>query len=492
MNCVARRQPPWHKRENEAMAQTVILSHPRLGQCRIERVEGMNWIIRVDGEDCLRRVPVARRSEFSVIESQEPTVGDSAQRAQPEPAAARAPSDKIRAKRMFESMRTGLPPAPGDLRRLAVGVDSLDSEVARFLEEVPEHGAVRIIRGGYGHGKSVSLRLLEEDALEMGFLVAHTEIDASENQLNKPHHVYRDLMSNLRIPAAEADGVRGLARLVQKVLYARPYVENWVIAHRHWLEQMIECEPLAWLLSDYRLVDKPQLLGLLAGDTNVRAQDARAAHMVPGKPQDWPHFTAGTQGDFASYVISGLSKLARLLGYKGLIVIIDEMEKWQDLNWRQQTQAGNLIGGLIWAATGKEGDRFRGSYRRPNPSQPDGLTHSLRCGGYPFTTDTPCHLGLVIAMTPRGTGGPEELWRQFGPLEILDLPVFTTAHLHGYLARVAPDYRATYDLPQPDLPALGRAAINAWKDRGDGSARTAVQSVIQSLDAWRASLNQSS
>ena len=474
------------------MAQSVILSHPRLGLCRIERVEVMDWIIRVDGEDCLRRVPVSRRSEFSVVESQVPAAVAPA----PQPPAQSPPpkttSDKIRAKRMFESMRTGLPPAPGDLRRLAVGVESLDTEVARFLEEVPLHGAVRIIRGGYGHGKSVSLRLLEEEALVKGFLVAHTEIDASENQLNKPHHVYRELMRNLRIPAAEVDGVRGLAHLVQKVLYARPYVENWVIAHRHWLEQMIECEPLAWLLSDYRLVDKPQLLGLLAGDTNVRAQDARAAHMVPGKPQDWPHFTAGTQGDFASYVISGLSKLARLLGYKGLIVIIDEMEKWQDLNWRQQTQAGNLIGGLIWAATGKEGNRFRGSYRRPNPSQPDALTHSMRCGGYPFTTDTPCHLGLVIAMTPRGNEGPEELWRQFGPREIFDLPVFTNDHLRAYLARVAIDYCATYDLPEPDLTALGQKAINAWVARGDGSARSAVQSVIEALDARRAYLDQSS
>ena len=476
----------------EQSATPVILSHPRLGLCRRERVEGMSWIIRVDGEDCLRRVPVSRLSEFSVVASEEPTAAATTRQEPEEPPVAKTTSDKIRAKRMFESMRTGLPPASGDLRRLAVGVESLDSEVARLLDEVSVHGAVRIIRGGYGHGKSVSLRLLEEDALGKGFLVARTEIDASENQLNKPHHVYRDLMHHLRIPNCQEQGALGLARLLSPIIYERRHEDTSATQTRRWLEQRIECSPLAWLLSDTRILEKPELTGILAGDPNTPVQAARRAHILQGTAQDWPHFTAGTQGDFASYVISGLGKLARLLGYQGVLVVIDEMEKWQDLNWRQQTQAGNLIGGLIWAATGKEGNRFRGSYRRPNPSQPDALTHSLRSQGFPFTTDTPCHLGLVIAMTPRGTEGPEELWGQFGPVEIFDLPTFTPAHLLAYLSGVAGDYRATYDLPSPDIAALGKKAINAWMARGDGSARSAVQSVIEALDVWRASRDQPS
>ena len=71
-------------------------------------------------------------------------------------------------------------------------------------------------------------------------------------------------------------------------------------------------------------------------------------------------------------------------------------------------------------------------------------------------------------------------------------PPTHAAHLRAYLGRVAIDYRATYDLPEPDLAALGRQAIDAWRARGDGSARSAVQSVIEALDAWRASLNQPS
>jgi len=399
-------------------------------------------------------------------------------------------ADKNRLRRMFEAIRNGLPPAEGDLRHLAVGVDSFEADVTRFLEEVsPGQGAVRIIRGVYGQGKSFSLRLLQSDALETEFLVARTEIDASENQLNKPHHVYRDLMRNLRIPNSTEHGVVGLAKLVHSHLYARRHQDTSASQTRRYLEQMIECGPLAWLLSDLRLLENPELLGLLAADPNFPAHVARKTHILPGAPYDWPHFTAGTQGDFASYVMSGIGKLAKLLGFKGLIVIIDEMEKWQDLNWRAQTQAGNLVGGFIWAATAKYGDRHRASYSRPNLSQPEALAHSLRCGGYPFTTETPCHLGLVIAMTPRGDDGPEEIWRQYGPLEIFDVHSFTTFDVRAYLSRVAPDYCAAYDLSDPDITTLGGKAVASWAARGDGSARSAVQSVVAALDAWRASLD---
>lgn len=483
----------------------VVLRHPRLGECRLEGVEGMNWLIR-DAANRLLRIPVSRRGEFVAVSPSTPSVVGTAMRGTDRSvqsdqavvggtvvdtnASPKASTDKVRLRRMFEAIRTGLPPNESDLQHLAIGVEPFEADVSRFLEEVnPGNGAVRIIRGAYGQGKSFSLRLLQSHALEKGFLVARTEIDASENQLNKPNHVYRDLMRNLRIPGSAEQGPTGLAKLVYSHLYARRQEDISATESRRYLEQHIECWPLAWLFSDLRLIEKPELLGLLGADPNCPASVCRKAHIVPGRPQDWPHFTAGTQGDFASYVLSGISKLSRLLGFQGLIVIIDEMEKWQDLNWRAQTQAGNLVGGLIWAATGKEGNRQRGSYYRPNPSQPLALSHSLRCGGYPFTTDTPCQMGLVIAMTPRGAEGPEEMWRHYGPLEIFDLLSFTTADVRAYLARVAPDFCAAYDLTDPDIGALGRIAVQSWAARGDGSARSAVQSVVEALDAWRSSLN---
>ena len=156
------------------------------------------------------------------------------------------------------------------------------------------------------------------------------------------------------------------------------------------------------------------------------------------------------------------------------------MEKWQDLNWKAQSQAGNLLGGLIWGATADEGERSPGH-------EPERLQHSGRCGGWPFTTNQRCHLGVAIALTPRGDLGPEREWADYGPLEEVDLPQVTPATLRTYVAKIVPLYAQAYSLPEAavSISTIAQDAIQAWRQQGDGSMRTAVVSVIQVLDCWR-------
>jgi hypothetical protein len=229
------------------------------------------------------------------------------------------------------------------------------------------------------------------------------------------------------------------------------------------------------------LPSKPLLVGLLGCEPGIQPSWGRAAHRDQGQPKDWPAFRAGTQGDFASYVLSGIGRLAQLLGCKGLLLILDEMEKWQDLNWRAQSQAGNLLGGLIWGATAEEGERSLGQ-------EPLRLRHSGICGGYPFTTDQRCHLGVAIAITPRGDLGPEREWAENGPLLEVDLPQITHTTLTAYVHKVVPLYAQAYNLPAPAISGIAQKAIQAWRQQGDGSMRTAVVSVIQVLDSWRATV----
>ena len=115
------------------------------------------------------------------------------------------------------------------------------------------------------------------------------------------------------------------------------------------------CRPLSRLLSDSGLMNKPTLLNLWNCDPSVSSPRGRAAHVWTPPPHFWPAFSAATQGDFASFLLSGLGRLARVLGFKGLLIIMDEMERWQDLNWAEQSKAGNLLGGLIWGATARQG-----------------------------------------------------------------------------------------------------------------------------------------
>lgn len=481
----------------------IDLEHPIYGPCRLLRVEGMNWVIEVARTHTQLRIPITRRSEFLVVESKSPTTRPSEAPARivetvtgAVQGSAVLPYDKLRLRKAIESLRNGLPPVSVEAHTLAVGLEDLKNRVDGFLAEVANNGgAVDVVRGAYGQGKSLSLNLAAELALQKGFWVAHTEVDATERRLDRPSNIYRSLMQSLRIPGGRARGVSELAAKVSSFTRRRAGVDgNHYLANlkstRAWLEREVECPPLAWLLSDPDLVNKEELCGLLEGDAGRSIAQARGQHIIPGSTRDWPKFSAGSQGDFACFLLSGLGRLSRLLGDNGLVVILDEMEKWEDLSWSQQTRAGNLIGGLIWGATEQYGRRERSTWQHKNVHQPEALQHSGRAGGFPFTTLRRSHLGLVIALTPRGDEGPEALWGQFGPIKIFDLPEFTQGKFNTYIATASAHYAAAYGLPGPDIHYVSSRAHSLWREFGDGSTRTAVRAAIQALDEWRDSLGR--
>lgn len=476
----------------------VGLDHPLLGDCRLLRVEGMNWVVEVNGTGTQLRIPVTRRPEFTLRDGQQ---------AAPEPAAAAQGSGssdgkaslgapQMRLRRAIESLRNGLPPAGAEAHKLTVGFEKLEGKVRELLHQVDnEGGAVKTVRGGYGHGKTLALNLAADLAVESGFWVVQTEVDASEIRLDKPRNVYRSLLRSLRIPGAHHRGTGELAARVQALtkkmvgVDANHYYPN-IRGVQRWLEEKLGCPPLAWLFCDPEFANKEKLRGLLEGDHGWSIGDCRNRHIFPGDTRDWPAFSAGTQGDFACFLLSGIGRLAKLLGDRGLVIFLDEMEKWQDLSWTQQTRAGNLIGGLIWGATERVGRRERSTLQRKNIYQPEKLEHSGRAGGFPFTTLSRSHVGLVIALTPRGYEGPEELWKQFGPVDIFDLPEFTEERFRTYVGGVGAYYAAAYELPAPDVTKIFCRARSLWREVGDEATRSAVRATIQALDEWRESPGQ--
>lgn len=391
-------------------------------------------------------------------------------------------AEKRRLRRVFESLRNGLSPINVDSRPFAVGIEAVQRKVDNLLMDVAaEGGRSVVIRGAYGQGKTFCLQLLKQMALESGYIVASTEIDSNENRLDKPHCIYRSLMQQLVFPDEGGNGALGLAKRtvdrLSRCLFTKPVGMRYEHSAHPFLVSEVQCRPLAWLLSDPDLLQKENLLRLLAGEP---AQTSYA----------WPRFMWGTQGDLASNLLSGIGCLSRFLGYRGLIVILDEMEKWQNLDWKEQARAGNLLGGLIWASSAEDGHRScrKCSWNKRwfgDCDHSPRLDHSRVQGGFPFTTEKRCSLGLAIAMTPRDGESPENTWSEYGVLEIVDLPSFTTAHLKSYVQRVFPDYCRAYDLAMPMPSELPAAAVQSWRFNGDGSTRTAIQAVMTTLDRWR-------
>lgn len=400
-------------------------------------------------------------------------------------------------RRVIRSLRTGLTPTEAAARYFAIGIDDTTRHIKDFLNAVKiDGGEAMVIRGAYGQGKTFTLQLLEEMATNAGYMVVSSEIDATENRLDKPHHVYASMMRNLKLPGQQT---LGLDAFVQHATSALSDFKSNATGARdaaferyQWLLDQLDCKPLCWLLSDRDFARKSALLKLLAGDTDVSPAYARMLHVCGGKERTWPRFRYGTQGDFGSYLLSGLGLLSRLLGFNGLIVIMDEMEKWQDLNWFQQSRAGNFLGGLIWSATAETGRRscaqsesYYGRVIWANCDHPRKLGHSGWAGGYPFTTGQRCHLGVAIAMTPRGESGPETSWKEYGKFSTIDLPEFDQQALQQYLARIGPLYTRAFGIDD-EIPAqVYDDAIRRWRLRGDRSARSAVTSILEALDCWQ-------
>ncbi len=468
--------------------------HPDLGPCDILRIEGTDWVIKAVNTGKVYRVPPAQRVRFSTGQPAASTPAQQDVPAASPPAAPHAPPgtppDVRTLRRVIESLRNGLPPLERHGRSLAVGFNHTLTALNAFFDKVDKSGGdVIVVRGAYGQGKSFTLRVLQEMALEAGFMVAHTEIDASEIQLHKPYLVYGDLMRHLRLPGHASPGVASLAEKIAEIVRSRYHAagNRWYVGRaQEWLLKELECKSLAWLLSDPHLDQKEELLGLLICDRSLCVTLARRSHITPCIPRTWPGFNAGTQGDFAGFLLSGLGRLARLLGHRGLIIVMDEMERWQDLNWPQQTRAGNLLGGLIWAATAQNGTRSE-------EDRPATLKHSLRCGGYPFTTPSRCHLGLAIAMTPCGADGPESLWGGYGPLTVHDLKSFSRQQVADYCTILAPTYAAAYQLPAPSdgvLDPIRKQAILTWQQQGIATARSVVQAAVKAFDDWKDNVAQ--
>lgn len=454
------------------------LRHAQLGLCELVRVEATDWIVRVESTGILFRVPSEVRSQFERVRDSAPAIAEAPVRI--EIPAGKSATAK-RARRIIESLRVGLPSLDGSTRRLAVGFREIESLINRFLGDIDtDGGGAMILKGEYGQGKTFALMILEQIALESGFVAVRTEIDATENRLNKPHHIYRNLIRNLRLPRVRGLGVHALVCKTVDLL-AKECGGNAQTRQR-WLNEQLGCFPLAWLLSDPDILRRPHLLGILECDPNFPAAWARTYHTIPPVPRTWPAFNIGTQGDFASFILSGIGRLARLLGFRGFVIILDEMEKWHLLNWTEQIRAGNLLGGLIWGATAEEGHRGCGDH-------PHALEHSKRCGGHPFTTEKRCHSGLAIAMTPRGHENPDEIWYQYGgPILVGEVPRLTRTQLIEHARLVAPFFAEAYGLAPPsdeELDKIAKDAMYTWRKYDDLTTRSGVQSVIAAFDSWR-------
>ncbi|HEY9849074.1 MAG TPA: ATP-binding protein [Leptolyngbyaceae cyanobacterium] len=240
---------------------------------------------------------------------------------------------------LLSSLSAGVVPRVG-LEHIAVGREKELSALLQDLENIGAGGAAfRFVVGRYGSGKSFTLQLLRNHAMEQGFVVADVDISAERRLAGTEGQgvaTYRELMRNIATKTHPNGGALGLilekwiSSIQTKVAETsgmRPndegfddQVETSILAAVKNIEGLVHGFDFAAVITNYwrgyRLDDKDKkdaAMRWLRGEfaTKTEAKAALGVRVIIDD-ESWYDY------------VKLFAKFAADIGYKGLLVLFDE------------------------------------------------------------------------------------------------------------------------------------------------------------------------
>jgi hypothetical protein len=256
--------------------------------------------------------------------------------------------DQFRARQTLEALRLGIVPVQ-DVETLTIGLEAEQVTLDRALARSRERGgdALAVI-GDYGYGKSHFVELAARRALRENCLVASASLDLVEVPPGKANEIYKALLRGLRYPDTDE---RGLAPLLKKAVASPSVVAQF--AERSPREKD---DPLVAVLR--ALVDcasqgaYDDIALWISGQIRTPTAEMRSCLKRPPRL-----YLSGEVARQYSYLLTGVSVLASMLGYGGLAVLIDESEHYSLLRATQRGRADAFFKALIYAALGQANSR---------------------------------------------------------------------------------------------------------------------------------------
>jgi len=275
-------------------------------------------------------------------------------------------------KHVFERLRNGLVPKKS-LETFAVGIEKNRNELHRQLRLIEDgEGACKFLRGGYGCGKTFMSRLIQLDALDQGFATSFVVVSDNDFHLHKFDDLYRKVMQELSTPYCEKAALNDILDRwiggVEEALMdsgAEPedadFNEKVMARMRENLhsatggkvpQDMIRViQTIFELKQEGELTEAGALISWLCGSQNIAAGAKRRAQI---------------KGDIGSTqalaYLRGILEIVKAAGYKGLVIVVDEMEtilrmrrdvRQKSMNaLRQILDAQDQFPGLLWVFTG--------------------------------------------------------------------------------------------------------------------------------------------
>lgn len=282
---------------------------------------------------------------------------------------------------IINALRLGTVPSRG-LHHYAVGLERETQVLASELEEVGRgHSHIKGVRGDYGSGKTFLVSWLGEEALKQGYVASRVTLNRESVPLHQLERVYQQAVQNLAVRGVEGGA---LPYLLERWLdsaedYAvstlgiseddHPGLQKAVVQRvQDLLGEVAREKPAlatalaayyqAHLNGDYGL--KQQVLAWIAADVNASAKG------IPG-------LKGRLERKDILAILRALVGMIRHLGFRGIVLIIDELDEMRklrkdsrELSWSNLRDLIDQIGAgmpgmyLVLAGTPDVFDSVRG------------------------------------------------------------------------------------------------------------------------------------
>jgi len=229
-----------------------------------------------------------------------------------------------RARNIINALKNGVVP-DCDLELLCVGRDREIKEFQRCFQVISEgSGTVKFLNGEYGSGKSFFMNVIKQTAVKNDFIVSKIQVDRSF-RFNNLEHLYYHIMHNLTLNISEDSATSfesifdlWISRLQESSNKDSAAAEiNHVIATLNRYNMSFARAFLAYIRAriEKNTVLSDTIASWLMGEKNIPAS-IKAKFDVVGSVDRLNSI------DF----LKAFVKLIKLLGYSGLIILIDELE----------------------------------------------------------------------------------------------------------------------------------------------------------------------
>jgi hypothetical protein len=258
---------------------------------------------------------------------------------------------------IIDALRRGTVPRFG-LDAFAVGIDRFTASLDQELDAVAlGRGGFKAVRGDYGSGKTFFGRWLQERARAKGFVTSEVQISETETPLHRMETVYRRLCERL----ATADTPeRALRHIIDSWFYT---IEEDILAEgkieptdTQSLSSRTESEMEKRLANVTRVAPafsaalRTYRRGLASGDTAL-AEGLIA--WIGGQPNVAASVKreAGIKGEIdhfgAANFLGGLLIIMKDCGFRGLVLVLDEVETLQRMRSDARERGLNALRQII-------------------------------------------------------------------------------------------------------------------------------------------------